>query len=1114
MNTGFPYRPPCDGWGRPIQRGGCFRHYRNSESATPVLQNVTKVANWVCPDESPGAPESIPPYPRAAQDYSNTGDTCSSYTIAPGNTGYCAAGHEPHTRPPCGGWTDEEFKRYGTFAPDLNHYVATDKTRNQALCQKIGFKNAQAAHHWYGQWGFTSTEDVTPGEVRGPGDPMPACAYSATPDQTKYLELEFRCHLKEWEPLPSRNLQELTLVAILTVDKLSGVIVAQNVSRTFVSVIDLYGTHDHVVVLEPDDPLYISQLQSWMQNVDDKWIKFAKVTCGQRHEYAGESGDTTSWNRTDIPDPAFPELTIKHTFSCGATALHYKEEDNTRTVHYYDSLAEIECYLRQPNTAFDMKQICRDLLNEVDLGDDVTYPWRTDGFVTVAPLATHSSFPGPRRPYDVLNQDVWNKWPGWYDEACFNGAPDKPKYTGAIRGTMIKGAFPAVLSNAERSDSFDSADTYAPRVPAQGNWLQLLAYPTDIISGINSVSAYLWLQDPETLEWGWSLQRTATGTQVTDYFTLNLADGIIEVKPMWLEGGNPFSTAILSADPPPADRMLLTVNYSTNPIGGGHFDRKHMTARMHQMDSGEWTNDRDYYGAWSGGSAALDPTDSAVPRNATQWTETGYSEFGLVANTLFPGSWVFMQAGSALLVMQKWAEIKLPWKSQNWFGPCGAHRDIRTGPCAGETSAECASSGTPRWPNAFPIEGDRLLAAFPTESEGTVTFRTAAPAAYLREGDQVQFTNDTLSLITDPVTITTAVGTTEFQYSGSIPTTGVTRVRSVVAGIATPPYWIYDTDGKGEFIGAFWEFDYRTRALAVEPLPEAVKTYDLYDSALKYDPCTPGVICYTPTDTEDPENTIDLFDRAIYLPWSEPSYIDESFGTRCQSMVYQIMDDIYWQPPRPVCVWNEESDPPSCDNSKCGWEEDIVNGSCTTETVVCDEADAGGYRVYPHRPMVEACFLCLDYDGATTEPSYDRPPIDRTFYGREVGWVIKDRLIADHGIDIDKLRLASDYHADDGPTFEPPEPPVTPEGHLCNDAACTPMPYDIRFTPWILFKAMQQCICSNSSFANDYKNTLGCWMCGAEPALVPDLGLTPPPAPSIPTPPPGATSDPTATDAT
>ena len=76
------------------------------------------------------------------------------------------------------------------------------------------------------------------------------------------------------------------------------------------------------------------------------------------------------------------------------------------------------------------------------------------------------------------------------------------------------------------------------------------------------------------------------------------------------------------------------------------------------------------------------------------------------------------------------------------------------------------------------------------------------------------------------------------------------------------------------------------------------------------------------------------------------------------------------------------------------------------------------------------------------------------------------------------------------------------------------MPYDIRFTPWILFKAMQQCICSNSSFANDYKNTLGCWMCGAEPALVPDLGLTPPPDPSIPTPPPGATSDPTATDAT
>jgi hypothetical protein len=728
----------------------------------------------------------------------------------------------------------------------------------------------------------------------------------------------------------------------------------------------------------------------------------------------------------------------------------------------------------------------------------------------LAALGRKGGYPGTRRPHDVLNQDIWNRWPGWYDDVCYHGAPNKCRYGGEVRGEMIRGAFPAVLSNAEWQDMFRSDSTVTGKIPNTSLWLQLAAYPAEIVSAINSASSYLWTDG------AWVLHRTTSGADMDNYFEVDLSAGAVMLKE--LGGGtlNPFSNAITWGEERLADLMQLVVTYSTNPVGGGHFDRRHVTAKMREGENG-WTNDKYYYGAWSGGSSAMDPTDNPIPRNATQWTETGYSEFGLIANKLFPGAWIYMEAGSGLLVMQKWAEIKLPWKSQNWFGPCGAQRDIRVGGCSGDTEEECTSAtgGTVRWPKAFPIEGDRTLAGFPTESEGTVTFRTTLAAGYLRVGDQVQFTDEALSTVTAAVAVTAVVSATEFQYAGALPAAGVTRVRSVVAGIATPPYWIYDTDGKGEFIGAWWEFDYRTYELAEEPKPEMVKTYDLYDSALRFDQCTPGVICYTPTDTDDPENEVDVFERAVYLPWSEPTYIDEGFGTRSQSMVYQVMDDIYWEPPRSVCVWNDLSEPAGCEASKCAWKEDLAEtDTCTETAVVCDEEDAGGWRVHAHRPMVEACFLCIDYDNSGQVPIYDRPPVDRDFYERGVSWNIKDRLIGDHGIDVDKLRLASDYHSGDGPTFEPPDPPAPLGGDLCTDATCAPVAYDVRFTPWILFKAMQLCICGEKLFAEDYKNTLGCWMCGAEPAVVVDPELAAPAAPELPAAPAGATVDGATTDLT
>ena len=138
-----------------------------------------------------------------------------------------------------------------------------------------------------------------------------------------------------------------------------------------------------------------------------------------------------------------------------------------------------------------------------------------------------------------------------------------------------------------------------------------------------------------------------------------------------------------------------------------------------------------------------------MPVAATQWTDS------ITACHMPPGAWVGaltdgVDSGdpAGVIWLQKWAEIKLPWKSQNWFGPCGKLRDERSYSCVvneGEDGCDLVP-GEFLYPLVIPIEGDRLISSVkdatdtgesPAVPADRVRVYMSTPAMYLRStGDE------------------------------------------------------------------------------------------------------------------------------------------------------------------------------------------------------------------------------------------------------------------------------------------------------------------------------------------------------------------------------------------
>ena len=1017
-----------------------------------MLQNITQVANWLCPDATDRGIDPLPwvattmPFPLEFDAGDSGQMNCNPGSGHPGDAAYCAGGHGRHTQPPCGAdvrgvvgaggggiftdapwggidfWSHPGCHGEGLSRADLNCYQARpDWQISLARCQKSGCKGVQANKCWHGRFGFLHNDDME-NPCDGVAEPEPC--------RVKYRTVRRWGTRTETNDLGSSVTYTFDRTA--TVDRYSGVIASGAATHTWESNVD--GGEETI---------------PWSSD----FTSLIGIAAGGRMcqsdidalNYGGPPPDT-------LPDPwggcEQSTCSVTNTTITVTLTKWYGVDDGA---HHLTVINTAHVQLSDPYYATDedaaaaghpelgsLKSDVLAQLGQWDLTNDNVYPWRTDPWVTVHPMVTHNEVPGPVSPDDVASDMGQEAYVDVY----------KGFYTGEIRGAPITGGWPLALA-ANTTDAFIQS-------PSGGNTYLLGSHflITSVAATATRYNAAGVVQATGSLGTAATpcAATSASRSPTAGDYSYCATDGSIYLRPS--EGA--YTNPLVTVD----GGDYMEVQYTYYEVVGGHFDQRHITTHWYVNTEGHCVPDKYFNGAWSGGSSALDATDAAMPNSATQWTPSD------VACLLVPGAWIRMNAiGRGILSAQKWAEIKLPWKSQNWFGPCGKDRDLMTGQTCGVVGETCQlTEGSHLWPYAWPIEGDRLISQLEDHADltdvpaGHVRVTLATPALYIRDatantlhgtgtsGDVVEFTDrptDALPTIlaTKEVTAVSDIGTW-FEFLGTkADASAAVAVRSnvTISGIATsaPAYWWYDTDGKGEFSVITHTFDYRT-----QPNPDPVCS--ITNSCLPFSPCYPAVLCFSPNGEQ--------FDHGITYGFG--TFVpDERYGSAWQGMFRQVMADVYWREPQnPDCQntadWDED---PDC--GQCPWEED--DGGCDHGAGACSyvAGPGGGWvgaRYFAHRPMVEAREQC---PSPWIEDDVQPGTYDTVF------------------------------------TYSPHYP--IGAASACGSAPGMP---DEETAPWRIWLAMQACICAEGAFADDYKQAIGCYMCGSEPSptILPTLPTVPP----------------------
>lgn len=859
---------------------------------------------------------------------------------------------------------------------DLNCYAeATGETVNLARCQKVGFKGVQARKVWHGRFGFKSY------------DHYGNCGTPATPDDTKYLTIARSATIAIVPESPDggetpagQGTHSCTVSWSNTVDSDSGVVTPNSCSIP--DPVSYSGCNDGVSQTQINDAIGLANVNGCGENI--LWPEDEGGYSGT--SALGLMGQIVNGTDSEIPGVELKGVVDSYEFTNTHihVSVHKLMLDAECGWHKYT--LTVEATLSDEYTSQDVKDEVISLLEWWDLADDKIYPWRRDLYTTVNPLVSRDEHPSPISP----------------DQGCLDEAAGD--YTGDILGKPFTSGYPDAHTSGTDAVEYFYTKTYGSTCELYHLGATVKKVERFYWNGSAYVSAH---EGVENTDW----------SQATNEYGVTTVT-ILEDDPNLLA----CSVTVGSCGGDHPDYLEVTFDHDW--LWGGHFDHRHTN---HQW-SGIPLADTIYHGAWSGGSGTLDPADACQPRTATQWTSS------LDAARFPHGAWAIMESGQGVLWMQKYAEIKLPWKSQNWFGPCGKDRDVKTGYTCTLVEGVCVQSGgTAAWPNAWPIEGDRGCSAAVDGAKIKVTLDSAA--LWLRVGDMVDFT-DAVGAVTEAnVEVTDIDGSGAgagpglwFKFSGSLPTG--TRVKSHGA----PAYWWYDTDGKGSYSVIRHTFDHRAYALANPPATEDPGTMAAIErDCLSFNRCYPAVMCFSPNYDAEDEDTIDSFTHGKTYGFGE-IVVDERYGSRWQAFFRQVMVDLWYVAPE-VC-----SEEPGCSGVGTYSEDE---GGCT--------ADDDTHTYYPHRPMVE----CLEVMPAKWNSE-------------------ADALVPDLGLEEPTYTALAAV----GPAEHVTTPDPTPEAQA----------------PWVLWLNMQICICAAGRWAEDgtltsapgykftgYKNVLGAYMCGAEP---------------------------------
>lgn len=982
---GDPFRAPCGGWPTASRNyvGGCWQNKRNDETAVARYPNNTSIKDWLCDEGGTPLPDRLP-YLRY-ENKAHSPKACD-YTI-------CLDGHETATTTPdpcikpCAPWDFYALNAVdapigeGTY--DYNTYPSDPTgTVDMSKCRKIGFKNVQAAKVWHGRYGFNS----------GYGQDGLSCATvptgcgcgairaeMLTAPQTKYLskqavaELEGTYDWTEKAPVDGGCDLGLKITGSLTgsvrrsyaVAPLSGVVTqGDNGSTDSFTVTSNNacggGSWDYGGLYPAGGGLNID-IEA-LKDLTKLTAECGKVKAAPDNAWALLNGKTIS----EVVDYFLvPETTtvavlgsvtqtntykmnvIPGTYGLSDNVLHfsvlevaYRKDVGTSPDYTMEgtlsNTLSVSITLGTPYTWESVQSDCLSLLNEWAMNDDILYPWRTDDFVSIAPLVTRREVKAPVSP------DIW------FDYTLVDGQPNDYTYRDPNNPEYFPDAFAEPFDGSIRGKPLPCRSPIAPFVRAYGPQFDFQHYTWRRCVGDAGASYYRWTQGA----WGNASSYNAGADpdrcgDLVPYCSYDATDvGIPATATQWTEnysqwhapaGDMPIGSWIRGAGGLCyAQKWAETViprrswNYA-RPCGEDRDLLDELTVCCVQSASGGDTvhllSEPVAYPILTGDKVYVCGCDTmGIPDGYYSVTHT----VGTTAYTL----------------------STLPY----WPG---------TSP----TIANCGTGiiGKIRWPDApgfcRPIN---VVSATDIADTGLVAITLEQPAPYLKRGDHVDFTDvGTLGTNLEVIGI---VSSSIFNVTGSVPSYaggGSVKVHS-----AADHKWD-DNRQKGDYLYLTWELNYRDfteRDLAIaryaacsgctppQPAPgggalrthqasefgisRAVSAFTFTNGCREWSVCHPHVLCITNNTDLDTWGDV----GHSYLMGLVASG-DEAYTAQWQGAFAQQMEDPMWQAPHAPCERVGESPnltpvtPWVMDDGFCGEVAGTTAGDYPRQTLVEARSD-------------------------------------------------------------------------------------------------------------------------------------------------------------------------------
>ena len=433
-------RAPCGGWpAAPVIRLNCgAQHKLTAHTAIDRYINTTLLADYANP---PGA--NIAPYERP--NFSGSIPACGSAPSC-GGVG----------QPGCGPWPE--------VVPD--NIFGASSTVDLSAARKRGFKNVQAMKWFHGRRGNNSVDWFAPDSLAVfNGAPPPAVGTINTqcreavfsPDETRYRTMNITAVIDVVDNVPNfvvtGGTRTVSAFSQMTVNRYSGI-------RTGAATIPAAGAfpaspdhgdlllllamaEDHVnglynsfkstinALVATGGQAGVLVLANTGTNYTWTWTANAGITRIFTVDAIAGTFRDQEWfyqNPNNVGSPLVERTDIH--WSLTNSGLTYTDvyEDYSATAHV--KTKSCVSTLSNPYTGSNIQADIDELLGQWDMADDARYPWRSDNYVSEAPLVIRHEVQNYVEPIPILVQ-------GTYTD------PNAGNYTGAILGAPMVAGYEA-----------------------------------------------------------------------------------------------------------------------------------------------------------------------------------------------------------------------------------------------------------------------------------------------------------------------------------------------------------------------------------------------------------------------------------------------------------------------------------------------------------------------------------------------------------------------------------------------------------------------------------------------------------------------------------------------